>query len=282
MIKKINTILFVAIGAIVLLKVVIDAMEGLAGAEQEKATHLRSTRNADFAPTIFYVYSETLAEENPLTKRNGPVLDIARAIFPKARFVQIADSYEQIAELLRKNPHTAGFCYSGDERFADFAVAPTPLFHDELVIYSKRDKKWNYNGPESLDQIRLCVSEEFLLSPMLKQHAERNREHPERVHISRLGDNSMKNAFEDYGEGRLDAYVDSYVGMVPYRQGFKADDIISTVTSDVIDRLPVAFVVSNADPEYAKRLVDAYEREFAELKASGELRRLFQYYGITQ
>ena len=282
MIKKINTVLFIAIGALILLKVIVDALEGIGGAHDPAAAGRSSSRNGDLAPTIRYFFSETLAEENPLTRRNGPALDIIRAIFPKARFQRMSVGSEKLAESIREDPHAAGFFFANDTRFADLVAAPTPLLHDELVIYSKRAKAWNYEGPESLDQVCLNILDAFLASPVLRRHVERNREHPERISIARYDDDSVKTAVRAYTAGKIDAYVGSNVGLVPYRLGFKADELISTVSSGVIDRLPVAFVVSNADPEYAKRLVEAYERGLNDLKSTGELRRILNYYAIPE
>ena len=40
--------------------------------------------------------------------------------------------------------------------------------------------------------------------------------------------------------------------------------------------------VSNADPAHAQRLVDAYEVGLKRIEASGELRRIRAYYGISE
>ena len=51
--------------------------------------------------------------------------------------------------------------------------------------------------------------------------------------------------------------------------------------SQEIGRDSVLLYVSSADKDYSKRIIDAYEAGICRIEASGERRRIYDYYGMT-
>ena len=104
MIKKINIALAIAF-------VVMFALKGLKNFKEASAKRAAPQNRAaerqeasQLAPHICYGYWAGYTLENPISNRNGVLLDIVRAIFPKATFRHIHGEVKDFAKVLREDP----------------------------------------------------------------------------------------------------------------------------------------------------------------------------------
>lgn len=282
MIKKLNAVLFVLLFLLLGLKALKDKL----AAQQSQAVEFveaKPVRNAEFAPTVYYLPWVPYAVPNPITNRNGYLLDVIHEIFPNARFVRLSGTVRTVAEALARDP--AGVqCEYGDHQYLTNVVsAATPLLTREIAVYTDRSNPWAYDGVESLEKLRLSICVNDLDSKVLRAYAEKHGNDPKRLRIYSGELRDRDEWRNDLKAKRVDGYVDTRVeNLKTSHLGSLAVRLLWASVSLPIDTVEVRFSVSNRDPAYAKQLIDAYERGIREMEASGELRRLRDYYGIRK
>lgn len=281
MIKKLNICLLAVLLLLFGVKMVKDRVS--APTIPAAAVVERPVRNAEFSPTIYYLPWAPYAVVNQLTNRNGYLLDVLRAIFPNARLVRVYGSVRDIAARLHDDPSGVQ-CEYGEHMFLTNVVsASTPLMMRDVAVYTGRTDPWVYEDLSSLEKICLGVSEDDLDGKVICEYVRKYWNDPKHVRIftGNLRDNKEWQA--EMRAKRVNGYLDTQTRSVSsFRLGSAADQTLLFRESPKIDTVPCRFSVSDRDPAYAKLLIEAYERGYREIEASGELRRLREYYGIEQ
>ncbi len=249
------------------------------GGDTKTASARAADAKTDFAPNVYYTRWVPYAVENDVSHRNGYLLDLARAIFPKARFVRVFGEAKDVVAAFEKDPNGVSVMYGDHPRFAQFQKAPTPVYEIDMVVYTMRTNSWRYvGGPESLAKLRLGFVEDYLDVKVLREHAQR---HPDRVRVYQADQPGFDNLAGEVLAGRIDGFAVSKANVNDTRQiGMAAERMIEFRMSKPIAKGAALFMPSNKDPERAKRLIDAYEKGYKAIEASGELRRLREYYGV--
>lgn len=284
MIKKLNIFLFVVIGTMLILKVALDVVQSSGSVASSERPSADSVLNAEFSPRIIYEPLVTLAVENPLTRRKGYMLDVLSAIFPNARFEERKLNPDLVRKILMEDPTAVTVVYGDHPGLRDFPRAETSLATEEIVLYTLRELEWNYTGPESLAKIRIGISEGYEDCPNLMRYCESSKTN---AHPMRIFSPSEKYYLDPLGavvDGVVDAVAlaNTDYSSLPEVLGITGGTIVSFNISPTIDRVPLRFIVSNADPEYAKRMIEAYENGLKEIESSGRLRRIREYYRISK
>lgn len=283
MIKKLNIVLLAAVLALVLAKFAVG-LKTAASASSAVAAPARQAVAADadeaLAPTVFFETWVPYAVENPTTERNGYLLDVIRAVFPRARFVRTSLSVERTRELLSADADAVCAIYGDHPALADLPRAPTPLMEVEMVVYTRRSLAWTYRGEKSLAALRLGVVEDYLDSPGVRGYVERMAGTTNAVQVFKDGSAFARNDFLAIDRGAVDGVVRTPVGSAAANLGLTAELLVKYSVSPAIDRASVFLTVSDADPARAKRIVEAFERGMKRVEASGELRRIRAYYGL--
>lgn len=282
MIKKLNTVLFVALLLLLGLKMVKDKLAAAPSAPTSVAPSAR-VRNAEFAPTVYYMTWAPYAISNPVTKRNGYLLDLVRIVFPNARFVRVYGTVRDLAAKLREDPSCV-LCEHGEHPLlTDSVQAPTPLLSCEISVYTVRSNPWAYEGVSSLEKLCLGVTEDDLDSKVVRAHYEKFKDDPKRIRFFSGAKRDNTDWRDELTSKRIDGYVNTRLLSVKSSLlGALAEQMLWASISAPIDTVDVRLTVSRRDPNYARQLIEAYERGLKEAEASGELRRLRDYYGIAQ
>lgn len=284
MIKKLNIALLAIVLALVLAKFAVSLKSGASTARAVAAPPRQAAAtdgDEALAPTVFFETWVPYAVENPTTERNGYLLDVIRAVFPRARFVRTSLSVERTRELLAADADAVCAIYGDHPALADLPRAPTPLLDVEMVVYTRRSLAWTYRGEKSLAALRLGVAEDYLDSPGVRAYVERLAGTTNEVQVFKDGSAFARNEFLAIDRGVVDGVVRTPVGSAAANLGQTAALLVKYSVSPPIDRASVLLTVSNADPARAKRLVEAFERGMRRIEASGELRRIRDYYGIN-
>ena len=280
MIRKVCVLLVVLLAAMVGLKVALVLKAGKAAAPAAPAKVVRAAdAKADLAPNVYYTRWIPYAVENEVSHRNGYILDLIRAIFPKARFVRIFQDVRAVKDALTNDVNGVSVMYGDHPDLGQFPKAPTPIYEIDMVVYTLRTNTWRFvAGEDSLSQIRLGFTEDYLDVKVLREHAQR---HPDRVRIYKAGEANFDNVAAEALAGRIDGFAVSKGDVADSRQiGMAAERMIEFRQSKPITRDAALFMTSNKDPEASRRLIEAYEKGRKAIEASGELRRLREYYGI--
>ena len=278
MIKKLNVCMFVVILTMLLLKVGVDALAKRGSGGEAAVSAAVPVLNAAFSPRIVYEPMVPFAVENPLTRRDGCVLDMLQAIFPNARRDPRDLDPERTRKILSEDPTAVCISYGDHPALRDFPHAPTPLAMEDVVLYTSRDLEWSYTGPDSLAKLKIGMTVDYEDTPNLMRLYEASQKTDRPMRLFKPSDKYYDDPLTAISNGVVDAVALSNVDYSSRELGITAETIFFFNVSPVIDRVPLLFIVSNADPEYAKRLIDAYEAGFKEIEASGRLRRIREYY----
>ena len=282
MIKKLNIVLLAAVLALVLAKLAVGLKTAASSAAVAAPARQAVAADADeaLAPTVFFETWVPYAVEDPTTKRNGYLLDVIRAVFPRARFVRTSLSVERTRELLSADADAVCAIYGDHPALTGLPRAPTPLMEVEIVVYTRRSLAWTYRGEKSLAALRLGVAEDYLDSPGVRGYVERMAGTTNAVQVFKEGSAFARNDFLAIDRGAVDGVVRTPVGSAAANLGLTAELLVRYSVSPAIDRASVFLTVSSADPARAKRIVEAFERGMKRVEASGELRRIRAYYGL--
>ncbi len=280
MIRKVCVLLVVLLAAMLGLKValVVCAGKPSQATSAENGAHAANAV-AELAPTVYYTRWIPYAVENDVSRRNGYLLDLVRAIFPKARFVRVFGETKDVVAALERDPNGVSVIYGDHPDFANFQKATTPILELDMVVYTMRTNNWRFAGDmESLTHLRLGFVEDYLDVKDLREYAKR---HPDRVRIYEVDEPGYDNLAGEVLAGRIDGFAVSKANANDARQiGMAAERLIELRMSKTITTGAALFIPSNKDAAQATRFIEAYEKGRKKIEKSGELRRIREYYNI--
>ena len=282
MIKKINIALAIVFAAMFALKGLKSLKE--AGARRSAAQDRAAQRQdgSQLAPHVYYAYWAGYTLENPISNRNGILLDIVRAIFPKSTFHHVHGDAKDFARVLRDDPHAVLVGFGTHPELKDFQAAPTPLMACPLVVMTLRTNPWYYNGLESLGELRILADEAFLDYKVIRELQVRTGQGSGRLRLMPSTVSRVAMA-EMVTKGEADAFVMA--------------DLTNAKGASIGGQASVRFIqhfrkskpiandgtllhVSGKDAGFAKSVVEEYEAGMRRIDKNGMRRRIFEYYGL--
>ena len=283
MIKKINIALAIAFVAMFALKGLKNFKEASVkrAAPQDRAAERQE--ESQLAPHVCYGYWAGYTLENPISNRNGVLLDIVRAIFPKATFRHIHGEVKDFAKVLREDPHAVVVGFGSHPALKEFPSAPTPLMTCPLVVMTLRTNPWYYEGVESLNELKILADEAFLDYKVIRDLHERAGQNPERLRIMPSTVSKVVMA-EMVAKGEADAFVMADLAKV---KGAAIDGLASArFIQHFRKSKPIAndgtlLHVSGKDAGFAKSVVEEYEAGLRRIDKNGMRRRIYEYYGLA-
>lgn len=283
MIKKINIVLAILFAVMFALK---GLKEIKADRERNAAANPAPAKAAkaetELAPTVYYVHWTYFAAEDPLSNRNGVLLDTLRAIFPKARFVLFGGSVEDFAAKLREDPHALVAGFGAHPAFAGCRAAKTPMAYGSYILMTLRTNPWRYEGEKSLDKLRIVTSPDYLDCEVLRKRYEKLGGDSPLFRVASPETSKMEQAAM-VEAGEADAFV---AAGDAGNKGVAIDTMSIRILqrfrkSDEIGRDDMLLYVSTLDEKYSQDVLDAYEAGMRRIEASGERRRIFEYYRMV-
>ena len=283
MIKKVNFLLITVFAAMLALK----GVKVFKSNKETKSQVIKTTSSerqnvSQLSPHICYGYWAGYSVENPISNRNGVLLDTMRAIFPNATFRNVHGNVKEFAKILREDPQAVVVGFGEHPDLQSIKRAPTALMQCPLVVMTLRTNPWHYKGPSSLDSLRIVANEAFLDYKVIRDLRER---HANDTNFLRLVSASVSKVelAEMVEKGDCDAFVmakskdDNGLLM----DGFASMHLVRNFrSSDEIGSDGTFLYVSGLDADLAKRTIDEYETGLRRIDANGERRRIFEYYGM--
>lgn len=285
MIKKLNVVLVAVFVAMLALKGLNGLKKARARADADRtpaaSTAVREAPSIP-PPHVYYDYWMYFSSEDPISNRNGILLDTIRAIFPGATFSLLRGGLEQHVQKLREDPRAVVVGYGRHSAFEGCRAAQTPLAYGRVILMTLRSNPWRYTGPDSLDNLRIVMSADGLDYEELRKRHERLGPDSSLLRVFPLTTTPMELAamVED---GKADAFVtggDHGIGG-GIALGTSVRIIQRFRKSPEIARGDIMLYVSSLDKDYADRVIEAYEAGIRRIDASGERRRIFDYYGMV-
>ena len=284
MIKKFNIALVVAFAAMLAMKGLKEVKKARERrAQGEPAPVAEEQKASELAPNVYYSYWAGYTMQNPISNRNGVLLDIIRAIFPKCTFHRLIGNVEDFAKKLREDPHAVLVGFGTHPALDEFKVAPTPLMTCPLVMMTLRTNPWRYKDFSSLTNLRIVADEAYLDYKVIRDLRDRTETGSAALRL--LPSSVSKMDLADIVErDEADGFVMADMRNV---EGVTLDGLMSSHLlhgfrkSAVIGNDGTMFFASKLDPEFCERVVKEYEDGMRRLSESGRRRRIFEYYGMN-
>ena len=280
MIKKIN-IALVSVFAVILL---VNALKGVLSGERDcvRKARVESPSAASDVPkvNVYYVRWSKFAMKNRISRRNGVLLDIMRAIFPGSDSHHITGDAKKFVEKMSEDPSAVVIGFGAHPDLAECRRAPTPLVMAPLIVRTLRSNPWRYEGPESLDKLRLVVRSSLLDYAIGRERLQSLPAGSDRMLVvdGGMGIGEITDLIES---GKVDGFLATGEDRTSEIEMTAVQILQRFRTSKIIARDPVYLYVSNVNPAFADAVIDAYESGLRRIEASGERARIFAYYGMT-
>lgn len=159
-----------------------------------------------------------------------------------------------------------------------FAFPAEPWGKSQNAFYAKKDTTWRYEGPQSLDKIKMVVIDGYSYGDEVDAWVEANKANPDRVKVVTSTGRARVHAFMHLVTNRADVFVeDINVGDETIRQ-LQITDSVQNIGA-VADPDPLYIACTPADPRGA-RYAAMFSEGTRELRASGELDRILAKYGV--
>lgn len=283
MIKKINVVLAVAFVIVLGLK----GLKEIKVAKERRASTPEASVQVGgaeslLAPNVYYLHWTYFSAEDPLSNRNGVMLDTLRAIFPNAKYTMLRGGPEVFVKKLSEDPRAIVVGFGFHPLFKDCLAAETPLAYGKVILMTLRSNPWRYEGESSLDKVRIVMNSDSLDFKLLRERHERLGPDSPLLRVFPPSTSHMELAAM-VESGKADAFV---VEGEKGGDGIVADTMSVRILqrfrkSDEICRGDALLYISKLDKGFAKDVLEAYETGIRRIEASGERRRIFEYYGLV-
>ena len=280
MIRKINFVLFMAFLALLGAK----AIRNVLAKRMVQPPATAETASSDIStltPHFYYVNWPGFSVMNPVSNRNGVLLDILRNIFPKATFTRFEGNVAEFAEKLGADPCAAMPVCGAYPKLDQCPRSRTPLCEVELVVLTSRANSWHYEDESSLDALRIGMLSYMSELPLVRRLREKWKDHPERLTVF-PSSSSVLEIGARFEDGTINAFF--WLG----GEGFYAADVSSAFVlqrvrmSKPIAKAPVLLHASGKSPEMSAALLRDYEAGMMRLERTGALRRIREYYSAKE
>jgi len=171
--------------------------------------------------------------------------------------------------------------YAGSAHAEDFIFVRNLDMINVVQFATRADSTWQYRGPQSLEAIRFSIPKGFRTgNPEMDDYLVRHEQDPTRIRMNSCDNPTLAQCsnLDCMLNDRVDAML---VGSLAFRYITQIKDVAEHVR---VDPEPVAMfynriAFSPRCPEGAA-LRDMVERKIRAMRASGELKRIFDYYRI--
>ncbi len=219
---------------------------------------------------------------NPKSPHTGFIVDITKQAFAKHNIevkYSVMPWTRAIAET-RKGIHTAIIGASVDDA-PDFIFPAIAQGLVENHFYVKKENKWRYAGINSLKTIVLGAIADYSYNDELDGYINKYKLNPTYIEMM-SGDNALGINLSRLARGKIGATVESKYVMDYYLSQHNMQDQVEDAgilpPSDK-DKLYVSFGPKNK--KIAQKYADILSRETANMRASGELKKILDIYGLT-
>jgi hypothetical protein len=281
MIKKLNILLVVVLCAMFAMKGLKEIKKSREQQTQVKEEVAARQEVSSLAPCAYYAYWAGYTVENPISNRNGMLLDIVKAIFPNATFRRLYGDVTEFAQHLREDPNAVVVGFGEHPDLKNAKAAPTPLMYCPIVLLTLRTNPWRYKDMSSLEGVRILANEAFLDYKVLRDLLAKYGKDSPYLRIMPASVSKEKQA-EMVANGEADAFVSTGVNNSEViMDGIASTRILQQFRkSDPIGNDGTFLYVSTKDASFATNVVAEYEAGLRRIDASGQLRRILEYYGM--
>lgn len=234
---------------------------------------------SDLAPTVYYFRLPGYAAEDRITHRNGYFNDLIRAIFPRAMLVEVMSDDELPKEKFLSDPRAVAVYESSyASNIVGCASSRSPLGSCEICLWSLRKSEWVYDGTaNALQSVRAGVRKGLNSAQVVSLLKARGLDESRlKVYAENV------DIVEVLRKGEADVFLGLFVSHHQFFEIESTKVLTSCRNTPPVGRIDMHLLSSGADPEFTAALFRDYEEGLKRIEASGERRRIAEYYGFAK
>ena len=216
---------------------------------------------------------------DPADAQPGYVIEVLKAVFePQGITIdyQTMPWTRTLAEV-RAGKFDGAIGASGEET-QGMIVPGEPIGMIDNSLYVKKGSTWKYQGVDSLKSVKLgCIDEYDYTVPELNAYIKANKASGQVQAMT--GDDALQKNIQKLLAGRVDVLVENrpVMAWTVKTMGVNADDIVDAGSLGNSTAAYLAF--SGAKPT-SKKYADMLDAGIAKLRASGDLKKILDKYGV--
>ena len=211
----------------------------------------------------------------PQSQRPGLLIEVAQQAFADRGIDYQLMNWARAVEASRSGEfHGIVGAFVGDA--PDFYFPSLPITQTRNCFYRKAQSSWQFESMESLDSVRLGVSNAYDYGPEMDAYIRDNLDRPDRILVA-SGDLPAHRSLRLLRYQRIDAFIESREVMAWLKQINSLSDIEQAGCLPIVHDVYIAF---SPALEEAAALAEQLGKAVARMRDSGQLQRLHHRYGI--
>lgn len=215
----------------------------------------------------------------PEADKPGYGIEIAREIFGKAGHTVDYSTlaWARALEDCKKGAISSVLGTYPDES-PDFVYPAEQIGSSDNTFVVKRGNPWRYQGPASLEKLRIGVIQGYVYSGEVGSYIDEKSKSSKRASVFPVGgDNGLEQNLRKLVAGRIDATVESLAVLTTKLAALNLADKIEY--AGTVDSLPIYLAFCPGVPA-SKDYAALYDKGVAEMRTSGRLKQILDRYGI--
>lgn len=213
----------------------------------------------------------------PDSDRPGYMIEIAQNIFGKTGHTVVYKNlnWSRSIEDTRQGKYD-GIVGATKPEAEDFIYPEENLGSSANSFFVSQQSKWRYQGIKSIETVRIAVIKDYEYGELLDLYITDNKSNLKKVQIA-TGDTALEKNFTKLVNGRIDVVIeDGAVGHYTIKEQGLSDRVQYAGNDGDPSDLYIAFSPNNKN---SKSYAEILSLGIAELRASGELKKILEKYG---
>jgi polar amino acid transport system substrate-binding protein len=217
---------------------------------------------------------------DPASARPGFMIEVAKAVFEKAGYTldyQVKGWTWDRSMEEAKNGKIDGIIGAAKSDAPDFIFPEEALCKQRMAFFVKKGNPWRFSGVESLSSIKLGIIGGYAYDTEVDNYIKKNLANEEAIQTIQ-DDNALELNIKKLAAGRIDALIeDTAVFNSKAKALGMADQFEGAGVAGGEDDLYIAFTPAK---DTSRKYADILAAGIKEMKASGDLQKLIDKYGI--
>jgi polar amino acid transport system substrate-binding protein len=218
---------------------------------------------------------------DPESAKPGYMIEVVKAIFTKAGYTVDYQcngwTWERSIEEVRQG-RIDGIVGAAVEDAPDFVFPGEIFINQQMTFFVKKGNPWRYKGIKSLENIRLGVISGYAYEDEIDEYIEKNSGKDTIQAIKNA--NALELNIKKLEAGRIDATIEdvSVFSMKCASMGMTGKFEEAGVVGEP-DNITIAFSPAK---ETSKKYAEILSKGLKEMRASGELKKILEKYGLKE
>jgi polar amino acid transport system substrate-binding protein len=217
---------------------------------------------------------------DPASDRPGFIIEATKAVFEKAGYLldyQVKGWTWDRSMEEAKNGKIDGVIGAAKSDAPDFVFPEEAFCKQRMTFFVKKSNPWRFSGVESLSSIKLGIISGYTYEDQVDGYIKKNQANEEAIQIIK-DDNALELNIKKLAAGRIGATIEDAAVFNTKAKALGMTDQFETagVAGDGDD----IFIAFTPAKDTSKKYAGILAAGIKEMKASGDLQKLLDKYGI--